>query len=62
MTAAMEHMKAAMAAVVGAPADKAADAEPGMAEKLKSAQEIANGAVGDVKGAMGKISGLFGKK
>ena len=45
--------------------EKAAGAEaaaPGMADKLKEAQEIAQSAVGDVKGAASKIGALFGRK
>ena len=44
-----------------APAD-GAPAEPGVADKLKQAQEIAEGAVGEVKDAAAKITGLFGRK
>ena len=62
MAAAMEHMKAAAAALVPGDANgEAKPAEPGMAEKLQQAKSIAETTAGDVKGAMGKISGLFGK-
>jgi hypothetical protein len=62
LASAMEHMKAAAAALV--PGDASGDtkaAEPGMADKLKEAKTIAEATAGEVKGAMGKISGLFGK-
>ena len=63
VSAAMEHMKAAAAALVpGADASHAGGAaEPGMASKLQEAKDIAHEAANDVKGAMGKISGLFAK-
>ena len=63
VSAAMEHMKAAAAALIpGADAGQAEGAaEPGMASKLQEAKDIAHEAANDVKGAMGKISGLFAK-
>ena len=63
VSAAMEHMKAAAAALMpGADAGQAEGAaEPGMASKLQEAKDIAHEAANDVKGAMGKISGLFAK-
>ena len=62
ISAAMEHMKAAAAALIpGGAGAQAEVAEPGVADKLKEAKGIAEAAAGDVKGAMGKISGLFAK-
>ena len=56
----------AVASVIGngngdAKAAEAGDS-PGMTDKLKEAQAIASGAVGDVKGAANKIGALFGRK
>ena len=62
VAAAMEHMKAAAAALVpGAGQGENSTEEPGMAHKLQEAKDIAHEAANDVKGAMGKISGLFSK-
>jgi len=61
VSAAMEHMKAAAAALVPGSGQAEGAAEPGMAHKLQEAKDIAHEAANDVKGAMGKISGLFSK-
>jgi hypothetical protein len=62
VSAAMEHMKAAAAALIpGAAGGQAEGAEPGMDSKLKEAKDIVHEAANDVKGAMGKLGGLFGK-
>ena len=61
VAAAMEHMKAAAAALVPGASQGENSTEPGMAHKLQEAKDIAHEAANDVKGAMGKISGLFSK-
>ena len=59
VSAAMEHMKAAAAALVPGQAEGAE--EHGVAEMLGEAKAIAHEAANDVKGAMGKITSLFAK-